>query len=597
GSQAPMDRLLDHLKGKRTLLVLDNFEQVIEAGPTVAQLLRASEPLRILVSSRASLHLYGEQEFPVPPLRLPNSKALPPLDLLSQYESVRLFIERAVAAKPDFRATDENAPAIAAICERLDGLPLAIELAAARTKLFSPQALLARLDKTVMALGSPARDLPGRQQTLRAAIAWSYDLLDPQAQRLFARFSVFARGGALDEADVVCGPDDEIGGPIEDRLDQLADQSLLRRLPESDAPRFLMLQTIREYASERLREGGEAETINDRHARAFLELAERAQADIFGPNQKGWLDQLEREHDNLRAAFDWFVGSGDARMAMCLGASLWRFWQMRGHLHEGRSRLSRALALPHGGEFPKERLRALEAAAGLAYWQADMAQAQPLYDECLALTRQIGDPLAIANALYNDAFPYLVGRTNFPHARALLEEALGTFRQLGDDSGIARCLWGLGSLAYSMLEFSRALGHLDESERTFRKINDRFGLGWCLHSLGLVRLKMDDIEGAARAWHEALALFDAAEDVAGLVIQLDNLSVTARLKGDPLRATRLAAAAAVHRATTGTALAGLLTVQENRTGREGLSEDVAAQAWAEGQAMTLKEAVAYAQVS
>ncbi|MDQ6885618.1 MAG: adenylate/guanylate cyclase domain-containing protein, partial [Candidatus Dormibacteraeota bacterium] len=326
GSQAPMDRLLDDLKGKRTLLVLDNFEQVLEAGPALAQLLRASEPLRILVSSRAVLHLYGEQEFPVPPLQLPDPKALPPLDVLSQYESVRLFIERAVAVKPDFRATDENAPAMAAICERLDGLPLAIELAAARTKLFSPPALLARLDKTLMALGSSARDLPGRQQTLRAAIAWSYDLLDQHAQRLFARFSVFARGGALDQADAICGPDEEIGGPLEDRLDQLADQSLLRRLPELDAPRYLMLQTIREYAAERLNEGGERATIHDRHAGAFLVLAERAQADIFGPNQKAWLDQLEREHDNLRAALDWCVGRGDARTAMCLGASLWRFW-------------------------------------------------------------------------------------------------------------------------------------------------------------------------------------------------------------------------------------------------------------------------------
>ena len=596
GSQAPLERLLDDLKGKQTLLVLDNFEQLIEAGPTVTQLLRASEPLRILVSSRAVLHVYGEQEFPVPPLRLPDPKALPPLEALSQYEGVRLFIERAVAVKPDFRVTGDNALAIVGICERLDGLPLAIELAAARIKLFPPQALLTRLDKTLVALGSAARDLPGRQQTLRGAIGWSYDLLDADGRQLFARFAIFARGGSLEQADAICGPDDQVGGSLVDRLDQLADQSLLRRLPELDQPRFAMLQTIREYALERLTESGEADAIHDRHAGAFLELAERAQDDLFGAKQKDWLDQLEREHDNYRAALDWCVTRGDARTAMCLGASLWRFWQMRGHLHEGRSRLARALAIPHGDAFPKERLRALEAAGGLAYWQADMDEAQRLYDECLVLTRRVGDNRAIANAIYNDAFPSIAARTNTGQARALLGEALDLFRQVGDDSGVARSLWGLGSIAYFLKEYPLARHYLDESEPLFRTIGDRFGLGWCLHTLGLTLLKVGDAAGAAKAWHEALTLFDSAEDVAGLVIQIDNLSVIARLNGDPVRATRLAAAAAAHRLTSGTALAGLLTVQEGRTGREGLGDEAATQAWAEGAAMSLKQAVAYAQV-
>ncbi len=593
GSQQPLERLLDHLKGKRTLLVLDNFEQLMAAGPTVAELLRSSDPLRVLVSSRAVLHVYGEQEFPVPPLRLPDLRALPPLAALSQYEGVQLFIERAAAVRPDFTVTNENAPSIAGICERVDGLPLAIELAAARTKLFSPQALFGRLEKTLTALGSGARDLPGRQQTLRGAIAWSYDLLDPKAKRLLGRFSVFARGGSLQQAEAVCGPDEEIGGPLVEQLDQLADQSLMRRLPEVEEPRFLMLQTIREFALERLEEAGEADAIRKRHGSAFLDLAERAEADLFGPRQKAWLDQIEREHDNFRAAFDFCISTRDARTAMRLGASLWRFWQMRGHLHEGRSRLAQALALP-GDDFPKERLRVLEAAGGLAYWQADLPEAQRLYDECLRLTRQVGDRRAIANAIYNDAFPSVAMRTNIAEARLLMGEALELFRELGDAGGVARSLWGLGNAAYFERDYATAVPLLEEAEELFRKVDDRFGLAWCLHTLGLTANKLNDWERAARAWSEALRIFDRAQDVAGLVVEVDNLSVIARLRGDPLRATRLAAAAAAHQVRSGTGLAGLLTIQEGRTGREGLSEEEASRAWAEGQAMSLSQAVAYA---
>jgi len=507
---------------------------------------------------------------------------------------VRLFIERAVAVKPDFEATNDNAPAIAGICERVDGLPLAIELAAARTKLFSPQALLSRLDKSLRALGTGARDLPRRQQTLQGAIAWSYDLLKAPERRLLARLAVFARGGNLEQVEEVCGPDEDIGGSLMDLLDELADQSLLRRLPEIEQPRFLMLQTIREFALERLSESGEADRIRNRHAGAFLTLAERAQSDLFGARQKAWLDQLELEHDNFRAALDWCVAQAHARTAMCLGASLWRFWQMRGHIHEGRSRLAQALAIPGGEAYPDQRLRVLEAAGGLAYWQADMAEAQRLYDESLGLTRQHGDTRAIANALYNDAFPAIAGRINLDRARLLLNEALGLFRQLGDDGGVARSLWGLGNLAYFLKDYPAAKGLLEESEARFRTIDDRFGLGWCLHTLGLTLIKSDDTAGASRCWHEALELFNYAQDVAGLVVQVDNLSVIARRAGDPVRATRLAAAAAAHQVSSGTGLAGLLTVQEGRTGREGLSEDAASRAWAEGQAMTLEQAIAYA---
>ena len=594
GSRRPIDALLDHLREKRTLLVLDNFEQLLKAAPIATQLLEGSPGLRVLVSSRAVLRVYGEQEFPVPPLGLPDLKVLPGLAALSQFESVRLFIERAVAAKPDFKATNENAQAIAGICERVDGLPLAIELAAARIKLFSPQALLSRLEKSLSALGSGTRDAPARQQTLRGAILWSYDLLDEGGRRLLARCSVFARGGSLEQMESVCGPAEDVGTEVVEGLDQLADQSLLRRLPDFDEPRFLMLQTIREFAGERLEENGEAAAIRNRHVEAFIVLAQLAEPNLFGQQRREWLDRLEIDHDNFRAALDWCLEIGDARQAMRLVGSFWRFWQMRGHIHEGRARLAQVLSMPTSDEFPQERTLALEAAGGLAYWQADMGVAQGFYDQCLELTRRLGDKRAIANAIYNDAFPMTVARRTIPRARELLQEALALFRELGDDGRVARTLWGLGNAYYFEKDYPAARPVLEEAQAISRRMDDRFNLAWSTHTLGLVADNTGDIAGAKRHFLEALQLFVEAQDVSGITLQLDNLSVIARKQGDPLRATRLAAAAVAQQAVTGTGLGGLLSYQEGRTGREGLSEADAARAWAQGQALTLDQAVAYA---
>jgi predicted ATPase/class 3 adenylate cyclase len=594
GSRRPIDALLDHLREKQTLLVLDNFEQVLKAAPIATQLLEGSAGLRVLVSSRTVLRVSGEQEFPVPPLALPDLKALPGLAALSQFEAVRLFIERAVAAKPDFRATNENAPAIAGICERVDGLPLAIELAAARVKLFSPQALLSRLEKSLSALGTGARDAPARQQTLRGAILWSYDMLDGGARRLLARFSVFARGGSLEQLEPVCGPAADVGGDVVEALDQLADQSLLRRLPDFDEPRFLMLQTIRDFAVERLEESGEAPLIRDRHLNAFIALAQQAQPHLFGPRRKEWLDRLEEDIDNFRVALEWAIASGKVQAAMSLSGLFWRVWQMRGHIHEGLARLKQILALPNSREFPKERLAALEAAGGLAYWQADMEGAQRFYDESLELTRQVGDKRAIANAIYNDAFPMLVNRSNVSRAKELLQEALPLFRELGDEGGTARTLWGLGNAAYFAQDYVTAKPPLEEARALFRRLDDRFMLAWSTHTLGLVAVGTADIDVGKQCFSEALRQFSEAQDVSGITLQLDNLSVIARAEGDPVRATRLAAAAVAQQTLTGTGLGGLLSQREGRTGREGLPEKEAATAWAEGQALTLEEAIAYA---
>ncbi|HEX3630841.1 MAG TPA: tetratricopeptide repeat protein [Candidatus Dormibacteraeota bacterium] len=591
GTRRPIDVLLDYLHDKRTLLVLDNFEQLLAAAPVTTTLLEASPDLRLVVSSRAVLRVYGEQEFPVPPLGLPDTGTQPTAAALSQFEAVRLFIERAVAAKPDFQATNANAPAIAGICERVDGLPLAIELAAARVRLFSPQALLGRLEKTLTALGTGARDLPTRQQTLRGAIQWSHDLLDDAGRRVFERFSVFGRGASLLQAEQVCGPTMEIGGEVLDRLDQLADQSLLRRVPEFDEPRFLMLQTIREFAADRLEVGGEAASIKDRHVKAYLALAREAQPHLFGSERKAWLDRLAIEQDNFRAALDWTITSGDSRNAMQLAACLWRFWQMRGHIDEGRARLTIVLGVRGGDAFSMERLEALEAAGSLAYWQADMETAQTLYDQCLELTRRMDNPAALAHALYNAAFPSTITVTDVERSRRLLEEALPIYRSLNDQGGVARTLWTTANTYHFQHRDLEARTLMKESEALFRKLDDRFGLAWCLHSTGQVLLKLGDVDGARRSFMEAVTLFQEANDLSGIVLQLDNLAEVIRRDGDPYRGARLASAGKTLQAATGASLGALLSKQEGRTGREGLSEAEAARALAEGQRLTIEEAL------
>jgi predicted ATPase/class 3 adenylate cyclase len=595
GARTPIEGVVDHLHDKTILLVLDNFEQLLPAAaPIAAQLLQASPGVKLLVSSRSVLHVYGEQEFAVQPLGLPDRKALPALDVLTQYEAVKLFIERAMAVKPDFTATNENAPSIAGICERVDGLPLAIELAAARIKLFSPQALLTRLETSLSALGSGARDLPGRQQTLRGAIDWSYDLLDESQQRLLNRFSVFARGGDAKQAESVCGPPEEVGGDVLSGLDELADHSLLRRLPDFAEPRLLMLQTIREFAGERLEKSGESDQIRERHADAFCALAAEAAPNLFGDDQKVWLDRLELDHDNFRAALDWCIAQNDAERAMGLAASFWRFWQMRGHLHEGRARLATILAMRESRRHRDARARALEAAGGIAYWQGDMPAALIFYDECLELRRAGDDRRELANAIYNASFPTMVDRRDLNRSQVLLEEALPVYRELADDAGISGCQWAIGNLLYFKGIYGEAIPALDEAIELFRKAGNHFGLGWALHTRALCALRTGDVAGARNYVGEALGLFSKAGDVTGIALLLDDASEVAMQEGDRSTAIQLASAATAHQETSGTGLGGILNLEERRSRREDVSGDADERAWTEGQAMTIEQAVALA---
>ncbi|MGH2373642.1 MAG: adenylate/guanylate cyclase domain-containing protein, partial [bacterium] len=592
----PLERLQEYLRDKRMLLVLDNFEQVVAAAPFVAELLKAGPDVKAVVTSRAALRLYGEQEFPVPPLQLPDPKHLPGPESLSQYEAVALFIQRAVAVKPDFTVTNENAPAVAEITSRLDGLPLAIELAAARIKILPPQAMLTRLGHRLSLLCGGARDLPARQQTLRGAIAWSHDLLTSSSQRLMARLSVFVGPFTLEETDAVCGPAEELGIDVLEGLAGLVDQSLLRQNEERGEARFTILETIREFAAERLEAGEEAGEIRRRHAMTYLALAEQAAGHIPGPEQPVWLDRLEDAHDNLRAALDWAMKGVHTEIALRMGAALWRYWQMRGHLHEGRALMTKIMALPDVITHAKAWSKALEAAGGIAYWQGDMAAAEAFYEKNLSLQRELKDKAGIANALYNLAFAYGAALTDLEKARSLYLESLPLYEELGDQAGIARVHWGLAYFEYSVANYSGAREHYAVSLPILRSLGDKFSLAWALHLLGLIGAKTGERDAAYRSFVEALTLFAEGRDISGIVMAVDDLSTLAADEGDLERAARLAGGATALQKSSGADLASVASIAEARPrlSEKDLGQERLIAAWREGHVMSVDELVAYA---
>src|SRR5215218_6173572 len=399
-AEQPLDESLkDYLHERRMLLVLDNFEQVLEAAPTVTGLLAVAPGLKVLATSRTPLRLYGEKAYAVPPLSVPDVRHLPDLKALSQYEAVRLFIERAKSAKVDFEVTDESAPAVAEICVRLDGLPLAIELAAARITMLPPKAMLQRLSSRLKLLTGGARDLPVRQRTLRGAIEWSHTLLGDGEKTLFARMAVFSGGRTLEAVEAVCDALDDLPVDAFEGVSSLLDKNLLRQEegPEGE-PRFVMLETIHEYAREKLQESGEAEEIGRAHTEYFLALVEEAEPELVGAEQVAWMDRLEAEHDNLRAALSRSLKAGDSGSALRIGGALWRFWNVRGHFSEGRRWLTAGLS---GEGAAPASLRA-RASLGLGYLelrQGDYPRAVEDLEVSHSLYQEIGDRRGKAYAL------------------------------------------------------------------------------------------------------------------------------------------------------------------------------------------------------
>jgi predicted ATPase len=458
--QSLLERLSEELQPKQVLLLLDNFEQVVSAALEVMDLLGACPKLKLLVTSREVLHVRAEYEFAVPPLALPEPTHLLDLVALSHSEAVALFLQRAQAVEPDFHMTRANARAVAEICTRLDGLPLAIELAAARIKLLPPPALLARLAHRLQVLTSGARDVPVRQQTLRNTIAWSYHMSGAQEQRLFRRLSLFVGGCTLETAEAVCAvlSDGDGAGPVLDGVASLIDKSLLQHTEQEEEPRLRLLETIREYGLEALAASGEMEATQRAHALYYLALAEEAESELEGPQQVRWLQRLEREHDNLRAALRWSLEQGEAgysmEMALRLGGALGGFWRARGPFSEGRTFLERSLT-GSKGIVSATRAKSLLAATMLAIYLGDMDRAESLAQESLALSRELGDTWGIAYSLL------LLGRGawfrgDFPAARPLLEEALALCREVGHKTGITYSLSDLGFIALKQGDYARA---------------------------------------------------------------------------------------------------------------------------------------------
>ncbi|HEX8966918.1 MAG TPA: adenylate/guanylate cyclase domain-containing protein [Chloroflexota bacterium] len=595
GTRPAQERLVDYLRDKRLLLVLDNFEHLLPAAPLVGELLRAAAELTVLATSRAALRVYGEREFPIPPLDLPDSAAASSAEVLSHYEAVRLFIDRALAAKPDFTVTNDNAPALAAICARLDGLPLAIELAAARIKLLPPRAMLVRLEHQLGLLSGGARDLPARQQTLRGAIAWSYDMLDEGHRRLLARFAVFAGGAAIEQVDTVVGSAADLAGiDVFDGLALLVDNSLVRQVELKGEPRFMLLFTIREFALERLADDPDSPNVHRRHAAAFLDLAEQAAGKLTGPAGKEWLDRLEMDLDNLRAAMDWAIAHDEVEVVLRLVSALWRFWHMRGHMVEGRERAERALLLPWIDGDQRIRLRALEAAGGLRYWEGMREPAHRWYAQALDLSRQLGDEALVANALYNLAFTVGPLGTIPAESRPLVHEALEHYRRLNDATGQAKSVWALAISYHASAEYSAARASVDEALAIFRVLDDRFSLGWALHVGGLADVQLGNLADARDRFEEGLLLFAEARDISGVVFLLEDTAELAVALGQRDRAIRLLGAATSLKGSSGIELS---TIQNQSLGRGAVlltTMDTASAAWLEGRAMTLEAAVAYA---
>jgi predicted ATPase/class 3 adenylate cyclase len=599
GGLSPMAALIDYLRQRSMLLILDNFEQVGDAAPRVSELLAAAPNLSVLVTSRSALRLYGEREYPVPPLATPDPRRHESPESLSQYEAVALFIERAMGVKPSFMVTNENAPAVAEITSRLDGLPLAIELAAARINVLTPQAMLARLGDRLSILSGGGRDRPERQQTLRGAIDWSYDLLTHDERALFRRISVFAGGARLHAIESVC-PGEELKIDLLDGLSSLVEKSLMRQVSDSDGePRFLMLGTIREYALERLAESGRADELRRRHAEHFVSLVAEAGPELLGAHKREWLDWLEADHDNIRAAIDWSTENKETAIALSLVAGMWRFWQMRGYLVEGNQRATHALAMPDVTDHPLEWANALEAAGGLLWWTGNFPACIDAYRACLELRKQIGDPIPLAEAYYNLSFP--VGfdavesrSSSGDEAYALIQEAMRLYTEAGNQMGIAKADWAFLTIGWRDRNFEVARQHGEKALPLFRQLGDQFMLAWSLYDLGLIDLVQERFVSARERLAEALRIFADAADVSGYTLVLDAFAALSMVMGEQERAARISGAVESLERMTGTGLNPLnrtIVGYDPKTLRE---TPELKSAWEEGSRLPLAEAIAYA---
>jgi len=539
GNQSAQENLKDYLSGRPhpLLLLLDNFEHLVEAAPVISDLLSVGPKLKIVVTSQSPLHVYGEHEFPVPPLALPDPKSLLPLDVLSRLPAIALFVERARAVKHDFALTSENAAAVVAVCARLDGLPLAIELAAARIKLLTPSDMLARLESCLNLLTGGARDLPTRQQTLRGTVDWSYGLLNPAEQTLFRRLSVFLGGCTLEAVEAVCNTAGDLRLDVLDGVASMVDKSLAQQVEKATGEtRFVMLSTIREYALERLAASDEAAATRRSHAAYYLVLAEEGALEAEAHPE--WLDRFEMEHDNFRAALEYLIKTGDAEWGLRLGSALFHFWETREYLSEGRSRIAELLALEGAAARPKLRSRLLFCAAVLASDQGDYTSAQQLFEESLETCLELNDNRGVAVAL-NALALNARERGELATASLLFEKCLAIWRDTGDQTDVARALSNLANVTKLQGEPARASALYDECLAIFRKVGDVAGIAWTLNYQGDVARESNDLKAARSFYEQSLAAFSLSRDGWGIASALSDLAGLSWEQGDSDQARRL----------------------------------------------------------
>jgi predicted ATPase/Tfp pilus assembly protein PilF len=633
GSQSPPEKLKEYLGrlSQPMILLLDNFEHLVSAASAVADLLSISPKLKVVITSQAPLHIYGEREFPVPPLTLPDPNFIPPIEVLSHVPSIALFVERAQAVRRDFTLTSENAPAVATVCARLDGLPLAIELAAARVKMLSPAAMLTRLETSLNLLTGGARDLPMRQQTLRGTVDWSYGLLNAAEQNLFRRLSVFVGGCTLEGVEAVCDTKGDLGVDVLDGMTSMVDKSLVQQVEHFEADRFVMLTTIREYARERLSANGDDAATRRAHAAYYLVLAEEGAEDAAAHPE--WLDRFELDHDNFRAALDYLVKTGDADWGLRLGVALFRFWEMREHLTEGRDCLARLLKLEGALTRPKLRARLLFDAAVLASEQGDYNSAQelfeeslntcralhdkrgvavalnalaviardrgqldaayPLYEQCVSVWRELGNPGDIARALSNFA-NLMKARGEYARASSLYGDCLAMFRDVRDGAGIAWTLNYQGDVAREQGDFVSARAYYEQSLAAFHELRDGWGIASALSDLASVSCDEGNYAEARRLYGDSIKMFQSLGHKRGIARVLENLATNALAQSKPEYSLRFAGAAAALRQRLG---APLTPAEQPRleqalgAARSMLSNAESLKAWMDGWGMPIEQAI------
>jgi predicted ATPase len=537
-NQPGVEILKRYLQEKQMLLVLDNFEQVVAAAPLLGELLAAAPHLKILVTSRAILHLYGEHEFNVPPLTVPDLNHLPPSESLAKFPAVDLFISRAQAVKFDFNLNNENARVVAEICVRLEGIPLALELAAARVKLFAPGALLTELSHRLTLSGQRSADMQPRHQTLRNAVAWSYQLLEPEEKALFAQLGVFAGGCTLEAAQAVCAGKDTSDVPMLEQLASLVDKSMLQhKRRENGEPRFIMLEVLREYALEELAAAGETEAVQRRHWTYFLDLIEAIEPGPKEPDLPAWMKQLEEEHDNLRAALTWTLEQNEVEAALRIAGAVWKLWQIHGHVEEGMQWMEMILSRSQG-QTSVARAKVLWGAGWLGMVTGNLSQSRKYFEEGAVISRKRNDSRYLGLSLHGIG-AVARGQGDFASSRAAFDESLPLFQTLGNTEDIAWTFEHLGATAIEQGDFIQAISYLSQALELFRKLGQNWACAEALTFLGHAALQQHNYALAQNRYEEALTIYQELEDKPNVATMNSYVGATLFGRGDYKQAVSL----------------------------------------------------------